>query len=111
MKVIRLFGSLFLWSFLAACDPGDCPEDSAVVWADVEPLFSDHCVGCHSSSLSGEQRSEAPEEYNYDTVEAARAHPNWTWAEVMLGHMPPSGALAESAQQSIREWLACGGPE
>ena len=111
MTEIRYLGTLLLVSLLAACDPGDCPEGSTVLWADVEPLFSDNCTACHSSELSGDEREEAPAGYDYDSVEAARAHPNWTWAEIKLGHMPPSGALPEQDQQLIREWLACGGPE
>jgi uncharacterized membrane protein len=91
----------------AACDPGACPEESTVSWADVEPLFTENCTSCHSSELSGDDRLEAPEAYNYDTMEAAQAHPNWTWAEIKLGHMPPSGALSQEEQELVREWLAC----
>jgi mono/diheme cytochrome c family protein len=82
-----------------------------VVWADVEPIFTENCIGCHDSSRTGVERADAPEEYNYDSPQAAAASPNWTWAEVTLGHMPPSGPLDEADQQLIREWLACGGPE
>lgn len=110
MTAARLLVGLCFCSLLAACDPGDCPEGSTVVWADVEPLFTEHCVACHSTELTGAERLEAPEGYDYDTVEVAREHPNWTWAEVKLGHMPPDGALPEQDQQLIREWLACGGP-
>ena len=111
MKIARLLLILGLFSCFTACDPGDCPEGSTVGWADVEPLFTEHCVACHSSTLSGDERLDAPVGYGYDTIEVARAHPNWTWAEVKLGHMPPSGALGEQDQELIRAWLACGGPE
>ena len=95
---------------IGGCDPGPCPEDSAVVWSDVEPIFSEHCLACHSSDLEGDARSGSPAGFDYDSHEAARAEPNWTWAEISLGHMPPSGALPESDQELIRVWLACGGP-
>jgi len=107
MSFARLSSLLLLLLFTAACDPGDCPEGSTVTWDDVEPLFSEHCTSCHSTDLSGDDRGGAPEEYNYNTMEAAHAHPNWTWAEVKLGHMPPSGSLTEEEQETIREWLAC----
>jgi len=77
----------------------------------VEPIFTEHCVSCHDSSLTGADRAGALAEFNYDSPEAAAASPNWTWAEVTLGHMPPAAPLAEADQQLIREWLACGGPE
>ena len=102
---------LALAFLVVGCDPGDCPEDSSVTWSEVEPLFIEHCNACHSSQLSAAERQDAPLGYDYDTVEAARAHPNWTWAEIKLGHMPPAGALGEQDQQMIREWLACGGPD
>ena len=103
-----LLVSLFL---VSACDPGSCPSDSETVWSDVEPIFTEHCISCHDSSLSGADRAGAPAGYNYDSPAAAAASPNWTWAEVTLGHMPPSEPLAEADQQLIQEWLACGGPE
>ena len=112
-RVLSVLGGVFLVSlfFVSACDPGSCPSDSETVWADVEPIFTEHCIACHDSSLTGADRAGALEEYNYDSPEAAAASPNWTWAEVTLGHMPPSEPLAEADQQLIREWLACGGPE
>jgi len=111
LRGFRSLTFLVLASLLSACDPGACPEGSSVTWADVEPLFSEHCTSCHSSALSEGERADAPLGYDYDSVESARAHPNWTWAEVTLGHMPPEGALADQEQQLIREWLACDGPD
>lgn len=104
---LRSFCFLVLVLAAGACDPGDCPEGSTVAWEDVEPLFSEHCNSCHSTDLTGLDRAGAPVGYDYDTMEAARSHPNWTWAEVKLGHMPPSGSLSEVEQELIREWLAC----
>lgn len=111
MFELRRWLLLLLVSLALGCDPGSCPEDSTVTWADVEPLFSEHCTSCHSSQLTGADRLEAPVGYDYDSLENARAHPNWTWAEILLGHMPPAGALGEQDQQMIREWLACDGPD
>ena len=107
LSAVLLMGSL---AFTTGCDPGECPDDSSVSWADVEPLFSEHCTSCHASDLVGDDRNGAPVGYDYDSRELAASHPNWTWAEVKLGHMPPSGALQEADQELIREWLACGGP-
>jgi uncharacterized membrane protein len=107
MWFLRSTVFLLLVLATAACDPGDCPEGSTVSWTDVEPLFAEHCISCHSSELSGDDRVEAPENYNYDTMEAAQAHPNWTWAEIKLGHMPPTDPLSEEEQELVREWLAC----
>ena len=111
MTADRWLGLLWIAFVAAGCDPGACPEESTVLWVDVEPLFAEYCLGCHSSQLSGEARREAPEAYDYDTAAESRAHPNWTWAEIQLGHMPPSAPLLDQDQQQIREWLACGGPE
>lgn len=110
MSAMRGFRVFLLVALSPACDPGPCPPDSSVTWADVEPIFSEHCTSCHSSSLTGDARDDAPVDYDYGTAEESRAHPNWTWAEITLGHMPPSEELAEEDQQLIREWLACGGP-
>lgn len=111
MRRLFLVGAVLGFGLLAGCDPGDCPEDSSVAWVDVEPLFTEHCTSCHSTELEGADRRDAPVGYDYDTAAAARSHPNWTWAEITLGHMPPSGALADSDQELLREWLACGGPD
>ena len=113
VRPLSMFGGTLLASLflVSACDPGPCPGDSELVWADVEPLFTEHCIGCHDSSRTGAERVGATAKYNYDSREAAAAFPNWTWAEITLGHMPPSAPLDEADQQLIREWLACGGPE
>jgi len=111
MMATRYLGALLLFSLLAACDPGPCPEGSSVLWVDVEPLFTEYCTSCHSSELVGDDRLDIPVAYDYDTAEESRSHPNWTWAEIKLGFMPPTVEMSEQEQQLIREWLACGGPE
>ena len=35
-----------------ASSPNDANEPSLVVWADVEPIFSEHCVACHDPDSS-----------------------------------------------------------
>lgn len=108
---MRLLLLLLLALPLTACSPGDCPDGADVTWTDVQVLFDAHCTSCHSTALTGADRQNAPAGYDYDTYEAASEHPTMSWTEVKLGHMPPSGALSDADQETIRVWYACETPQ
>ena len=111
---MRLFGFLLVLlsiCTLQACALGDCPDGADVTYADVEVLFTDKCVSCHSTELTGADRQNAPAGYDYDSYAAAIEHPTMTWTEVNLGHMPPSAALSDDDKETIRGWYACETPE
>ena len=94
-----------------ACDLGPCPPESDVVWADVEPIFTDHCLRCHDSSRTGSDRAGAPSGYDFDSAEVANEHPEISWSRVRTGSMPPAEPLSDADQAVLREWWACEGPE
>jgi mono/diheme cytochrome c family protein len=111
---MRLVGTLLVLvsiSTLQACSLGECPDGSDVDYAAVQALFTDNCITCHSSELTGADRQDAPAAYDYDTYAAAIEHPTMTWTEVNLGHMPPNAALSDDDKETIRVWYACETPE
>lgn len=107
----RILLLLLAVPLLPACSVGDCPDGSTVDWAEVSVLFDEHCISCHSTSLTGADRQNAPAGYDYDTYDVAIEHPTMSWTEVKLGHMPPSGALSDADKETIRAWYACETPE
>ncbi|HCP47903.1 MAG TPA: hypothetical protein DIU15_17825 [Deltaproteobacteria bacterium] len=92
---------------------GDCPEESTVVWATVQPILDENCSNrCHSSVLDGGDRQGAPVESNYDTSAAAALNAEYTWQRIQTGQMPNDEPMSSDADAlTIREWLACGAPE
>ena len=91
---------------------GDCPDDSVVVWADVEPIFSANCTRCHDSELGPGERNGAPEAVNFDNSSDAALNGFRTWTMIQMGLMPLNAApLPEEDALLIWEWLSCGGPE
>jgi uncharacterized membrane protein len=119
---------LALWLALPiACDAGDdegtpsgalCPDDSTLTWDSFgQQFFADYCTRCHSSELTGAQRQGAPNDHNFDTVQAVRAEIDHTDAEAAAGpdavntSMPIGGPTpTEAERMKLGEWLACGAP-
>jgi hypothetical protein len=88
------------------CD--DAPSFSEVT------AFSQVCVNCHSSTLTGSDRSGAPEGYNFDQYESARDEAEEIEELVETGQMPPdySGYTLSDAQKSaLFLWIDCDTPE
>jgi len=96
-----------------------CPPTQTLTYANFgKPFLTSYCTRCHSSTLSGDARNDAPEDHNFDSVlgvrpfvdhidEAAAAGPN----AVNTG-MPPSDPRPSSEERhKLGEWLACGAPE
>ncbi len=97
-----------------------CPTDSQLTYDNFgSEFFSKYCTDCHSSSLSGEARHDAPIAYNFDTVEGIREFAEHIDVEAAAGpirvneKMPPKTADAwptEAERKQLGEWLACGAP-
>lgn len=71
---MRAWAFLIVSGVLSACGSGlpdvDC-SGTIPAFADVTALKK--CSSCHSSTLSGSQRHDAPSGVNFDTEAAARA--------------------------------------
>ncbi len=92
---------------------GDCPDDSVISWADVEPAFAANCTRCHHFDLTGGARRAAPRWVDYDTPERAMdaAAPEESWRQIAEQGMPSDQPIS-SAEDAllIWEWYSCGGP-
>lgn len=117
-KMLALLGSLL---FLVACggDDGDgsvlgeCPPDSAAQQTQGQTVLAG-CESCHSSTLSGTDRSSAPVgvDFDVDSVVSSRAEAIY---EKVLGNFPtgtvmpppPNPALSDSDAEALRVYLAC----
>lgn len=85
----------------------DCETATVPTFAQVS-IF-DTCTACHSSTLSGPDRANAPEGVNYDTLAAARANAEEGMSEVEGGDMPPSGYdVTDAEKQAFYAWTQCG---
>ena len=91
----------------------DCGEGTIPTYAEVTAF--DTCTLCHSSQLTGEDRSEAPTSINFDTYEAAKKYAEDAAAEVHEGAMPPADsaapALTAEEKDMLYKWALCGTPE
>lgn len=86
--------------------------------AGTVPKFSElaaigKCTSCHSSSLTGAGRSDAPTDVNFDTYTAARPLASDALIEIESNSMPPAGSPTLTAEEldAIKRWAACGTPE
>ena len=92
---------------------GTCPSDSTLVYADVEQILQTYCTDCHSTELTGDARSGAPESRNWNTAtEAASGDLAHAWRRICDLEMPDGdgGALSVEEATALREWWACGAP-
>ena len=97
-----------------------CPTDSALTYETFGRAFMEsYCTNCHSSTLVGAARNDAPTDHNFDSLEEIRAtEPEHLDEEAAAGpdaintEMPPAGHSAPSEQErrQLGEWLACGTP-
>ncbi|WAS91271.1 hypothetical protein [Nannocystis punicea] len=96
----------------------DCPEDSTLTWDSFgKDFMSNYCTRCHSTSLSGSQRSGAPSDHNFETAalvreqlehidEGAAAGPDAVNTAMPIGDPQPT----EDERRQLGEWIACGAP-
>jgi hypothetical protein len=90
----------------------ECPDD-VPGFAEVT-AFEEVCTQCHDSSLSKEERRNAPAHLNFDDYDTAKANAEPIAAEVYWGKMPPSGvdlALTIEQEDDLLAWALCGTPE
>ena len=111
--------------FLFACHSGgedSAPESEAastdacagapiVTWDNFGAGFlNESCDSCHSSTVTGAARNDAPEEVSFDTTEEV-----WSWADDILRmatgeepQMPPEGGPSDDDRVRLFWWLGCG---
>jgi uncharacterized membrane protein len=68
------------------------------------------CAECHSSTLSGNARRNAPGNVNYDTESAAKDSATKAAREVNGGSMPPDNSgisLTDDEKQQLYKWALC----
>ena len=107
---LALVGVSQLWA--CGSDEESLPEvdcsGTIPAYADVDAFKK--CTTCHSSKLEGKARNEAPEDVNFDTESAAKAHAEEAAHEVYEGAMPPAGSgltLTESEKTDLYKWALC----
>lgn len=103
--------------FAVGCSSGigsdaECPPEGTTLTYDNfgKAYFDQHCLACHSESLSGTDRQSAPVGVNFDTLEKIRVR--LESIDRRRHDMPPSDHPQPSAdeKQKLSEWLACGAP-
>lgn len=89
----------------------DCAKDKAATFASLTGF--DKCTTCHSSTLTGAGRSDAPVGIDFDTYELAKANANEAVSELDEGAMPPAGSPqpTDAEAKAIVVWATCGTPK
>jgi len=104
---------------LPACDSGDGDEGGEGPNVDcgavTPPKFAEvsafaKCTSCHSSTLTGAARANAPVGINYDNYAEAKANAAKGMDEVFEGSMPPGGGMSEAEKTQIYNWASCDTP-
>ena len=93
-----------------------CPTGSTLTYANFGQTFMQtYCLRCHSASVTGAARMNAPADHNFDNIgqiqgladhidEHAGSGPDATNTE-----MPPNDPKPSTAERAqLSEWLACG---
>lgn len=95
-----------------------CPDGSDVTYDNfAKDFFSEYCLRCHSSKLTGAARMMAPLDHDFDTIEGialVAKHVDQLAAagKVTNDMMPPSGPKPTlEERKKLGEWLACDLPE
>ena len=95
-----------------------CPTDSALTYDNFGSAFMEsYCLRCHSVTVTGADRKDAPTDHNFDTLndikgladhidEHAGAGPDAT--NTLMPPDDPRPSLEQRMQLST--WLACGAP-
>lgn len=100
---------------LAGCGGGGSPPEidcgSTAVPSYSQVGAFQVCSACHSSRLTGDERSGAPDDVNYDTYEEAMAAAEEGADEVAAGAMPPEAfPLTDVTEVDLYAWVQCGTP-
>ena len=95
-----------------------CVAVSAPTWESFgQEFFATYCNHCHSETLKGDARNDAPFDHNFDTAELVRMQvkriagvaaggPDGINNSMPLGEPKPS----DEERVMLGEWLACGAP-
>jgi hypothetical protein len=95
-----------------------CPTDSSLTYANFGSAFMDsYCLRCHSTTVTGVDRKDAPSDHNFDTVDEIRGLADHIDEHAGAGPdatntlMPPDDPAPSLAQRmQLSAWLACGAP-
>jgi hypothetical protein len=89
----------------------DCETATVKGYAELTSAFA-KCNNCHSTELEGAQaRQAAPEGYDYNTYEVAKAHPVELIEQVEADLMPfAPPELVGTEKQDLLTWATCGTP-
>lgn len=85
-------------------------EGVVVTYQELLPLLGKHCIWCHATTLTGDDREGAPLGQDYDTCEAAQAagvDGNFT---VQAGTMPEDYELSAAEKTRFQAWIDSGMP-
>ena len=95
-------------------DPSCAPSGGAVTYADVQPIFEDHCAPCHTTGFSGQHQIGS----TYAQAEfSSYSCPNASKGECAVirtldGSMPPGagGAMVVSPAEAdtLQAWIEDG---
>ena len=88
-----------------------CAGAPIVTWDNFGAGFlNENCDSCHSSTVTGAARHEAPEKVRFDTKDEV-----WSWAIEILARatgddpaMPPEGGPSDDDRTRLYWWLGCG---
>ena len=88
-----------------------CVGAPVVTWDNFGAGFlNENCDSCHSSTVTGPARHDAPEEVSFDTKDEV-----WSWAVEILAkatgdnpEMPPEGGPSDDDRMRLSWWLGCG---
>lgn len=92
--------------------PDPCQSDYLRYENFGAPFLSDWCRGCHSASLTAEQRQHAPLGIDFDSVADVRKR-TASILQQATGtgpNMPPAGGPGPEERELLRRWLSCGAP-
>jgi uncharacterized membrane protein len=91
----------------------DCDAGTIPTYSEIKTTSFAKCTTCHSSSLKGAARQDAPDSVNFDSYAAAKAEAKQATIEVNAGAMPIAGQpkLTEDEKQDLYKWGLCGTPE
>ncbi len=85
-------------------------EGAAVTYQELLPLLGKHCIWCHATTLTGDDREGAPLGQDYDTCEAARAFGIEGNQTVQAGTMPEDYELSVAEKLQFQAWIDSGMP-
>ena len=95
-----------------------CPENNTLTYDNFgKKFFQDYCLSCHSTSVKGADRHDAPSDHNFDAledIELLAPHIDQyagSGPDANNTKMPPVDPKPTMEErQKLSEWIACGVP-